>query len=175
MKNALIEENKFRALMVSTSKIYLWKRCHFVHKKAIMLDCNLHSVERRSYHGHLPCNCLVWSLLQRQMRELVRLCPFRSASLWRKQLYKTLKCDFWKAAAKGPLANCWGVLVHKASGLHPFVSFTWNCGLAAFHWVAGIGSCVWKTTTTQAQLETQPKWPNIKNLDSYPHSLPNSL
>lgn len=129
-----------------------------------MLDCGLPSREKRSCHSHLSWDCLAWCLLQRCMKELVRLCQFHLAPFGSRQLYKTLKGVIsGEQQCKGTPGKLLGSLgSHKASGSHSSVSFTWSCGLAAFHWVAGIRGCVWKTTTLQACLETRPKWPNIE-------------
>lgn len=48
------------------------KKTFVSEEEPTLLDWSLHSGEKRSCHGHLP----VWSLLQRQMKELGTLCSW---------------------------------------------------------------------------------------------------
>lgn len=79
-------------------------------------------------------DCTLRSVLRRQTKELARLCL-----LCRRQLYETLKGvisgEQPPKGAPGKLLGSPGS--HEASGPHPSTSFTWSCGLAAFHRVVG--------------------------------------
>lgn len=170
-----MEENKLRVLWGFTSKIsFLVEKKPLVSEETTMVDHSLHSGEKRSCHGHLPWDCPAWSLLQRRMKELARLCRLHSAPLCRRQLYRALEgVTSGEQQPEGTPATLLGSLgSHKASGPHSSRSFTWSSGLAACHWVVGIKGCVWKTTTPQACLETQPKWPNLEDLGFYSYPLP---
>lgn len=64
-----------------------------------LLNWSWHWREKRSCHGHLP----VWSLLQRQRKELAPLCSW------------TKLCKVWlleSSSLKGLLAKGWAALVH---------------------------------------------------------------